>query len=137
MRDRDQRPQDGIVSAAMRQMPQRGAGQACVSRKLSGRNCSARVRIVPNKTPNASTDAHARHAQTWGLLFSRDAAVVLDNTPAMPLEEALFGGFFASRVFNRAGAADSISPVALRGKVAPPARRKGQAVMGTREGLAR
>ena len=94
MRDRDQRPQDGIVSAAMRQMPQRGAGQACVARKLSGRNCSARVRIVPNKTPNASTDAHARHAQTWGLLFSRDAAVVLDNTPAMPLFEAHSGGFF-------------------------------------------
>jgi len=137
MRDREQRPEDRIVSAVMRQMPQRGAGQACVARKLSGQSRSARATIVPNKTPNASADAHARHAQTWGLLFFRDAAVVLDSTPAMPLDEELLGGFFAPRAFDCAVAADTILPVALRGKVAPLARRRHQTVMGTREGLAR
>ncbi|MBN8442097.1 MAG: hypothetical protein J0M28_10425 [Thauera sp.] len=118
-------------------MPQDGAREVPVAGKLPGHDRAAGARIERNKTPNASADARARHAQTWGLLFFRDVPIVLGNTPAMPLEEALFGGFFAPLVLNCAGAADTISPVAPRRKVAPPVRQNDLAVVVTREGLAR
>ena len=57
-----------------------------------------------NKTLQASPAARCRDAQTGGLLISSPVfftsapvfANKLNNTPAMPLNDAHFGGFFAS-----------------------------------------
>lgn len=54
-----------------------------------------------NNTLQAYPSAHRREAQTGGLLISGvESAQVLrilaPNTPAMPLYDAHFGGFFSS-----------------------------------------
>jgi hypothetical protein len=54
----------------------------------------------PNNTPQAYLPDHRRDAQTGGLLISgienaQVLRILTPNTPAMPLYDAHFGGFFS------------------------------------------
>jgi hypothetical protein len=57
----------------------------------------------PNNTPQAYQPDHRHDAQTGGLLVCGVdnlpiLRIIRSNTPAMPLYDAHFGGFFASGV---------------------------------------
>jgi len=68
------------------------------------RATSSYATIPSNKTLQASPAVFCRDAQTAGLLFSALFSFTskdnidnkIDNTPAMPLYDAHFGGFFTS-----------------------------------------
>ena len=64
---------------------------------------SAAMYNSANNTPQAYLPEHRRDAQTGGLLISGVVKmyalrIIRSNTPAMPLYDAHFGGFFASGV---------------------------------------
>lgn len=56
------------------------------------------ARIPGNRIREVSTVIRAWNARIRGLLFAGKVCIVSCNTPAMPLYDAHFGGFFASGV---------------------------------------